>query len=38
VLSMIVMLIPTHLMMNAMVGFKATNPWLYGVKKEKEGK
>ena len=36
ILSMIVMLFASQIMMKALVGVKATNPALYGVKKNKE--
>ena len=36
ILSMIVMLFASRIMMKALVGFKATNPALYGVKKEEK--
>lgn len=36
VLSMLVMLVISRFMMNALLGFKATNPALYGVKKEEK--
>ena len=38
VLSMIVMLFASQIMMKALVGVKAVNPALYGVKKQKEEK
>ena len=38
ILSMIVMLFASQIMMKALVGVKATNPALYGVKKNKEEK
>ena len=38
ILSMIIMLFASQIMMKALVGVKATNPALYGVKKNKEEK
>jgi hypothetical protein len=38
ILSMLVMLIASRIMMKALVGLKATNPALYGVKLQKEEK